>query len=105
MNSEPVDVIWVCDCCLFVAVNGDESGCRDYYGHVDGDENHPDGLCMLMRMDDTYGMLDSEHECGIPYDAPDGRECDCETVTFSRSACDGCGSRLAGTRHAFTRRS
>lgn len=23
-----------CECCLLMIVNGDESGCRDYYGHT-----------------------------------------------------------------------
>ena len=23
----------VCECCLLVIANGDDSGCRDYYGH------------------------------------------------------------------------
>lgn len=31
-----------------------------------------------------------------------GRDCDCETDAFARSACDVCGSPLAGERHAVT---
>lgn len=93
--------IWVCSCCLVAAVNGDESGCRDFWGHVDGDESHPQGLCGLLNGQECSGMFDSDHECGLPYDAPEGRECACETDSFSTSPCDGCGSRLHGERHAM----
>lgn len=31
-----------------------------------------------------------------------GYECECDTNTFSKSQCDGCGSFLAGARHAMT---
>jgi hypothetical protein len=26
--------IAVCECCALVIANGDDSGCRDYYGHT-----------------------------------------------------------------------
>lgn len=29
-------------------------------------------------------------------------ECECDSMDFSWSPCDGCGSHLGGTRHAFT---
>lgn len=102
MTLKPVSLLWVCSCCLFAAVNGDETGCRDYHGHRDGDENHPDGLARLLKVDDSHGLLDEEHVCGIPYNAP-VRECDCERLTYSRLTCDGCGGKLAGERHGFTR--
>lgn len=28
------DELSLCDCCALVVANGDESGCRDYYGHT-----------------------------------------------------------------------
>lgn len=37
-----------------------------------------------------------------PFPVPDDYECDCETNTFSTSQCEGCGSHLAGERHAMT---
>ena len=35
---------YVCDCCALVIANGDNSACRDYYGHTHGD---PAGLWAL----------------------------------------------------------
>lgn len=29
-------------------------------------------------------------------------ECECETKSFDSTSCDGCGSTLAGQRHAYT---
>lgn len=48
----------------------------------------------------SAGMMWEEHECDRP--SWDEGECDCETVTFSGAPCDGCGSYLAGSRHALT---
>lgn len=31
LKKETLDV---CDCCLIMAANGDETGCRDYYNHT-----------------------------------------------------------------------
>lgn len=50
-----------------------------------------DGLAM--------GMGSEEHTEGC---LPDNYEYDGETNTFSTSSCDGCGSQLAGERHAMT---
>jgi hypothetical protein len=49
----------------------------------------------------TPGMLSAEHECGWDGDQ-DRPECDCETRTFATGDCDGCGTRLAGARFAYT---
>jgi hypothetical protein len=45
----------------------------------------------------TMGLLAEEHaeDCGR-------EDCDCERDTFSSTSCEGCGSKLAGERHAFT---
>lgn len=51
------------------------------------------------------GLLWSEHDCANAVDIDPWAgpvECDCETMEFSWSACDGCGSTLGGERHALT---
>ncbi len=53
----------------------------------------------------TLGMLREDHSCTDEngQTAGDrGGECDCETNTFSWSACDVCGSNLGGERHAVS---
>jgi hypothetical protein len=53
----------------------------------------------------TIGMLASEHaeDCPVSITGdPSAAECSCETVSFSWSACDVCGSNLGGERHAVT---
>ena len=53
----------------------------------------------------TLGLLSSEHSCADEDGqtaADRGGECDCETNTFSWSACDVCGSNLGGERHAVS---
>lgn len=89
----------VCVCCLMKLANDDTSGCDD--SRIDGSE-HPHGLMADIDGHAVPGLPMAEHfaGCGIR----DDRECDyeCETNDFSRSRCDGCGSELAGTRHAVT---
>lgn len=44
-------------------------------------------------------------DCGIPNhweDDSDDHYENCERQDFSWSSCDGCGSTLGGTRHAYT---
>ena len=49
----------------------------------------------------TMGLLTEEHaDTCTPADREEG--CDCERREFDTSPCGGCGSRLAGTRDAFT---
>jgi hypothetical protein len=53
----------------------------------------------------TLGMLREDHACldeNGRTAADLGGECDCETVTFSWTACDVCGGNLGGERHAVT---
>jgi hypothetical protein len=50
----------------------------------------------------TMGLASDEHEKNGCTEGDREEGCDCETNTFSKSRCDGCGSWLAGERHAFT---
>jgi len=60
----------------------------------------------LNSLDDTEvtpGLRADEHDEACPNHGDwSGEECYCETVDFSWSPCDSCGSDLAGTRHAVT---
>ncbi|MGN6129277.1 MAG: hypothetical protein ACTHOK_02960 [Nocardioidaceae bacterium] len=38
--------IAVCECCALVIANGDDSGCRDYYGHTHPAPDVPAGTCL-----------------------------------------------------------
>jgi hypothetical protein len=38
--------IAVCECCALVIANGDDSGCRDYYGHTHPTPEVPAGTCL-----------------------------------------------------------
>lgn len=101
-------VVWICTDCLVMLANGERAE-RDPCGEC----GQSDGwLCdvgrgePLSRVADgelwTLGLVDDEHECGVPYDAEPARECGCEGREFSRSWCDGCGTSLAGARYAAT---
>lgn len=87
--------VWVCIDCMHHHANGECGGCHAPEGHEGGEP-----LNRLDPSNTAMGMLRSEHRgenfCG------DVDECDCEVDTFSRSACDGCGSGFAGERHAMT---
>lgn len=53
----------ICECCLFLLVNGDESGCRDYYNHfhAPGDFSGP-GTAVV---EDSEGVEIAAHwTCG-----------------------------------------
>lgn len=90
---------WVCQDCLLILANDDDSGIEDglahrarmarydphnYYLIVIGGEHDED--CPNMRDGEWVGDTD----------------CNCETREFSRSTCDTCGTTLAGSRHAIT---
>jgi hypothetical protein len=34
MTMIETDTLALCECCALLIANGDESGCRDYYGHT-----------------------------------------------------------------------
>jgi len=89
--------IWVCQDCMLHHANGECGSCHmDSEGTWDGHDREPWAL-EPDQSKVTMGMLWSEHPCGDDMDL-----CDCETINFSMSSCDGCGSTLAGERHAFT---
>jgi len=89
---------WCCADCLFLFANGetpvglDEEATAAWLAEID---RKADGLTVC---------LGGEHEEGCPNrDALTcSVDCYCETEEFSMSSCDACGSRLGGSRHAFT---
>lgn len=95
-------IIWVCQDCMLHHANGECGSCHTDEGH----DREPMGLTDPSEV--TTGMDHTEHAHGClfrtaPTFACDaGYECDCETMTFSWSSCEGCGSTLAGERHAMT---
>jgi len=111
--------LWVCVCCMLAAENGE---CCERHAETDGGpyvvEIHPDarfyasadavtvpGTWTLWEGTDGHAAMGGVHAEGCP-NGPDSDtrgecDCDCETIEFSRASCDGCGSTLHGTRHAF----
>jgi hypothetical protein len=93
----PQGTIWVCTDCMILDVNGDEP--------VDPDPTQPLpwALWADAKMGDTTpGITREAHTCDDPDSWERGEDCGCEEREFSWSPCDGCGSSLGGTRHAFT---
>lgn len=92
----------VCTCCVSVAVNGDASGCDI----PDDPIGHPRGLMgAITDGHAVFGLPPREHVAGCNvYRGGEEWDCTygCETEDFSTARCDGCGSELAGTRHAMT---
>lgn len=93
--------IWVCQCCMLEHANGE--CCPD-------DDHGGDGIAPWSSTDDarfdvTMGLTSEEHadDCMVRLTGhwPVNYECGCERISFSTSRCDGCGSYLAGERHAF----
>lgn len=87
--------VWVCTDCAAVQANGEL-----------GDDLTPDRgpLWLLAGMTVAAGMNLRDHDARCPKRTTAGRvdECDCETVPYSTTPCAGCGSALAGERHALT---
>lgn len=93
--------LWVCQCCMLAEANGE--CCAD-------NEHGGDGIAPWSDVDFArfavwMGLAYSEHEDGCVLretgERPNDYECDCERREFSSSRCEGCGSWLAGYRHAF----
>lgn len=94
--------IWVCTDCMLA-----------HNGH-DVEQDASPWAAWSRDVDVTQGMLAAEHGAIGEYDVPDcpnldddgrwvgGQECECERIEFSTYPCDGCNSRLAGSRYAFT---
>lgn len=86
--------IWVCVDCLVADVNGEDP--------QDRPESEPAVWALESQYEElTLGLLDSEHSTYCARDDNYG-ECDCAEQSFSWSSCEGCGSTLGGSRHAYT---
>lgn len=92
---------WACQCCLLMMANGE---C------CDSEQHGGDGISPLSKIpegcDTTLGMFAESHSEGCPNVTPAGHwvggsDCDCESIEFTWTSCDSCGSALAGSRHAF----
>lgn len=99
MNDKFVCTIWVCQDCMFVHANGEtgnESPDREPWEYLF--DREPDGSSV------TMGLTREEHECGWQDDEDSEcwQECECADTEFSWSQCQGCGSTLGGSRHAFS---
>lgn len=110
---ESYGTIWVCGDCLHHHANGECGDCHREEGHDEeplssiedgfyvangmGYEDHAeDCLTYIIK------SLQAEHpELDWP-DVPGDYKCECETDSFSRSQCEGCGSYLHGERHGMT---
>jgi hypothetical protein len=96
---EDYGTIWVCQDCFLHHANGECGGCH---------ESHDEEPLNLISGDFwvTAGMAWSEHsdDCRTERQVDSGswHGCDCETDSYSTSACEGCGSWLHGERHAMT---
>lgn len=98
-NTTTTQTIWVCvDCHLT------HHGVREDDTPLDHEPmseiNNDDSIVEV-----TSGMGLEDHDCvnAVDVDPWVGRvECDCEHRDFVTSACQGCGSPLAGDRHALT---
>lgn len=87
----PVTTLWVCVDCLLVRETGESTEAPDR-----------EPWTALPDADVTLGAL-CEIDKGEHYATdPDGHAEECERLSFSRLACDACGSALAGERHAYT---
>lgn len=85
--------IWVCVDCLHADVNGEEPTDRPAaepapWALWADDTDH----------DVTVGALCEEGHDHTSEEHAEG----CEERSFSWSSCEGCGSTLGGSRHAFT---
>ena len=90
-------VLWACADCLLVRETGEVPD-------VTLDEVPWSALELAAGETVAAGMDWSEHDDTCPNRAAGMGvdDCDCETREFSTLPCDTCGSRLAGTRHAYT---
>ncbi len=86
--------LWVCQDCLMMAANGETA---------ELDNSQPAPLCLLAGADYALGITEEAHASNFDHESECIRgECGCETVDFWTAPCDGCGSRLAGSRHGVT---
>lgn len=82
------DDLWLCQDCLFAAVNGDVTGLDAHYSKDDADR----------RLKEIEAGLEKLGPCLVPdFDSESGKGVE----DFSRRQCDCCGTSLAGDRHRF----
>lgn len=110
---ENYGTIWVCESCMLHNASGECGDCHREEGH----ESEPLSA-VEWPFTVTEGMHWSDHteEC-LTYivndlrerfpdmawpDVPGDYECDCAEINHSRYQCDGCSSRLHGSRHGMT---
>ena len=86
--------IWVCVDCFFEhhlpGENAEATG-EEWCNYPDAKMGDITAGILCDRADDDYHMCESAEHSE-----------ECETISFSWSRCDACGSTLGGTRHAFT---
>jgi hypothetical protein len=87
--------IWVCNECMLLHANGDRY-----------DEPETDPWALWTDAEAGQIAMGGEHDedCPNQKDSPvrGEQDCYCELQEFSTSSCEGCGSTLYGSRHAFT---
>jgi hypothetical protein len=81
------DDLWLCDDCLFYAVNGDTSG-------IDDPQRERD---VIEGVNALGPHLVPDFDSEVPEDADE----DNGIEEFSWKPCDACGTRLGGGRHRF----
>src|SRR5208282_5813182 len=82
------DNLWLCEDCLFAAVNDDYSGLDMHYSPEEAETRMQEIQAGLKELGWLTPDFDSETGEGID--------------DFSSRRCDCCGSNLAGERHRFT---
>lgn len=82
--------------------NGECGNCHLNYDGEGEDAHDREPLILVDNTHVTMGLFAEQHSCKSNDEPPHEWECYCETMTFSRSSCDGCGSTLDGERHAMT---
>lgn len=103
MTDEYVCNGWACVDCLILLANGENPTDKTQ-------DEVAEWHAEIARRNDGYnitlGLAASEHACTADFGGRTagevGADCDCETNTFSWSACDVCGSNLGGVRHAVS---
>lgn len=89
--AEPSGLIWVCVDCMLT-----------HHGYTEHELGAtPDREPWALWAGEPYEIT-AGGACNPDNGCAEGCIEECEVVTFSWSACDGCGSTLGGERHAFT---
>ena len=99
---------WVCYDCYAYEANGvdaltyieDDTERAEREQEING--GHISGDCYHWSPGRFHGLR--PRDCGSDHDGMEDHDgmTECETQDFGRSPCENCGSRLGGSRHAFT---